>query len=677
MANLRIVSDNAVDRASSLVASSVSGLLAAANLLTDKKSQTWRAAGTAARVNALFSTAEVLGFVGLAFCNLSPTATMRVRMTNEASSTNLVAFSDNIAAWVTNGDTGTLGFYGIAPDGTPTTTYMANGTRYRTVAATIGTVYTYSYYVKSAGGPGAALYVDGMTPTLTATFTFSTKAFTGVSGGVTPQYKDIGGGWYRVALTFTATGTSFNVHVVTSGGAIEVWGGQVEVGGLTSYYPSLQTLASRSSGATYIDANGLIAVATTNVARMQYQYPSLGTVPARLLVEAAATNLLLYSEGINNAVWTKGATSIGSLGTDPAGGTAAYSVADTTNNSLHYLQQVITLAASTNYTLSVFAKASTCTKVQLINASLGAFANFDLVAGTVTSTGGTGYVTSNIQPFPNGWFRISLSFLSASASAQSMLMSMLNATGSTTYVGTGSTMSAWGFQCEVGRVATSYIGTAATTINRSADVLNTSGAGTRPLGYMDWWQSYTYDSGAVLCCPAPARVPRGLTAAQAASAYAYGGGTYARAWNAQAQGACIALAVDIVDTANLQGYIEAGRLIAGPYWSPVYNASAAPLSVVDNTETYENDAGDQLADAGTIRRKVSIDMNNMPPADRAVVANMLMNSRAYPILLSVFPNDTDFALERDYMVWGRRGKDSDIAIQNSVTYGISIPVVEV
>lgn len=676
MPNLRIVSDNAADR-SSLSASSVAGSLAAANLLTDKKSDVWRATGVRAALRAAWSAAEQVQCVATPFCNLSPTATMRVRVTNEAPATNLLPFSENIAAWVTNGDTGTLANYGIAPDGLGTSTFINSGTRYRTVAVTSGATYTYSYFVKLISGTAAQLFVNGVTPSLVAIFTFSTKAFTSVSSGVTVQYVDAGGGWFRIAMTFVATGASLSVHAFpVSGTAIEAWGGMLEAGTLTSYYPSLQTLASRATVGTYIDANGLVASAAVNVARNQYQYPSLSTVTAKLLVEPAATNLILYSELISNAAHAKSGSSVGAAMTAPDGTSTGLQLADTTNNSLHYVSQSIALTAGVTYSYSVFVKPIGIGRVQLYGSSLGSFANFNLLTGTVVSTGGGGYVGSSITAVGNGYYRISLTFTPTSTSTQLMYLLLADANGSTTYSGSGLTAVPWGFQLEVGRVPTSYIVTTSATVARAADVLNTSGAGTRPLGYMDWWQSYTYDSGAILCCGAPARVPRGWTAAQAASAYAYGGGAHAVHW-LPSQVTAMTLMVDIVDTGNLQGYIEAARLVVGPYWSPAQNPASVDVETVDTAVDYRTEAGDQMVDAGPVYRKLMVEMRAMSAADRVSASNLIGGSRAYPVFLSVFPESPDLALERDYTAYGRRAAGSNIDIQNSVTYGIAIPIEEI
>lgn len=183
------------------------------------------------------------------------------------------------------------------------------------------------------------------------------------------------------------------------------------------------------------------------------------------------------------------------------------------------------------------------------------------------------------------------------------------------------------------------------------------------------------DTGHVLACPAPARTPEGWTPAQAASAYAYGGGAHARIWFAEKL--ALSYVIDIIDTNNLQGYIEAATLVVGAYWSPTYNASAAPMTPEDTTETYDNAAGDEEADAGTIRRRVSVDLSLMPEADRAKFVSILMNSRAHPILISVFPEHPDFPLERDNAVLGRRTDDSEVSIAFAGAYGSKVTVREI
>lgn len=43
----------------------------------------------------------------------------------------------------------------------------------------------------------------------------------------------------------------------------------------------------------------------------------------------------------------------------------------------------------------------------------------------------------------------------------------------------------------------------------------------------------------------------------------------------------------------------------------------------------------------------------------------------------MFPGALDLNLERDYMVYGRRSGDSELAVQNSIMYGTSIKFEEI
>lgn len=78
MANLRVVYDNAADRAT-ITASSTAGNLVASNLKSDYKSEVWRSTATAAQLTIIYPTAEMIGMVALAFATLSSAATFRVR----------------------------------------------------------------------------------------------------------------------------------------------------------------------------------------------------------------------------------------------------------------------------------------------------------------------------------------------------------------------------------------------------------------------------------------------------------------------------------------------------------------------------------------------------------------------------------------------------------------------
>ena len=78
MSNLRIIHDNAADRAV-LTATSQAGALGPANLQRDSKSAVLRATGTTQTITATWPTQEAVACVALIFTNMTSSARMRVR----------------------------------------------------------------------------------------------------------------------------------------------------------------------------------------------------------------------------------------------------------------------------------------------------------------------------------------------------------------------------------------------------------------------------------------------------------------------------------------------------------------------------------------------------------------------------------------------------------------------
>lgn len=78
MGNLRIIYDNAADRAT-LSASSQAGALGPTNLQRDSKSAVLRAASTAQTITATWLTQECVACVALIYTNMTSSARMRVR----------------------------------------------------------------------------------------------------------------------------------------------------------------------------------------------------------------------------------------------------------------------------------------------------------------------------------------------------------------------------------------------------------------------------------------------------------------------------------------------------------------------------------------------------------------------------------------------------------------------
>lgn len=97
MANLRVVYNNAADRAS-LSSSATAGSLAVANLQSDIKSKVCRSTGTSLTLTLTWAVAETINAVIMAFTNLSSTATMNVKAyTNAADSTAIYDVTNTCA----------------------------------------------------------------------------------------------------------------------------------------------------------------------------------------------------------------------------------------------------------------------------------------------------------------------------------------------------------------------------------------------------------------------------------------------------------------------------------------------------------------------------------------------------------------------------------------------------
>lgn len=400
----------------------------------------------------------------------------------------------------------------------------------------------------------------------------------------------------------------------------------------------------------------------------------------RAHAEGSTVNYARYSESFASTAWTReycsvGTTEAASAGVKTPAGTSPAKFKETSGTAEHYLRQDWSVPAGQQVTFAVMVKAAERGFVCL---------KFDSGANTAIPIGSaaivnlaTGAVTPNILnteagwqfgavALGGGWWRFyATCTTTASGNVAVRVGGAINATDMSYSGVANSGFYIWGAQFEYGPMSSYYPN-------------NTNGPVTRPIGYTDNWQTSAdnYDSGWVSACPAPAARPRGFTAAQAASAYAHGGGACARHWlpiEVQPR----LLIVEINDPSNLQGYIEAACMVAGPVWSPKYNASGTSVSIVDRTQMSRSAAGDPLPDPGTISRKVPVDLRKMSPADRAKFLDVVRNSRAYPILLSVFPEHVDLALERDHMLYGHRTKDSDVAYQFSAVYSTTIEIEEI
>ena len=200
-----------------------------------------------------------------------------------------------------------------------------------------------------------------------------------------------------------------------------------------------------------------------------------------LLLEPASTNLITYSEDFSQSAWTKSNTAITSNSViSPDGTLNASTLTDNTANGIHRLRDSVSLSASTDYSLSVFAKKGTLSNIQLalINTANSSTSSrvFDLENGVLgESLTNQTLSNSKITDYGNGWFKCEITAQLASTPNTYQITLATKSSGNATNVsqvtydgdGTGNVY-IFGAQVETS-YPTSYIPTNGSSQTRAAE----------------------------------------------------------------------------------------------------------------------------------------------------------------------------------------------------------------
>lgn len=235
---------------------------------------------------------------------------------------------------------------------------------------------------------------------------------------------------------------------------------------------------TRASSGTYFDSAGVMQTATTNTPRFNYEYNGTSWVAKGLLIEPAATNLLLRSREFDSASWTKVDTTITANAANGVGGTATMDLCTegTVTNALVW--QAFTIAANSTFAVALDLKRGNNDWIQFAAFETAASANiirgwFNLATGAVGSAtnGGTASgATVSIINLGGGIYRCILTgAINNSATACRFQFRSASANTSTTAVN-NATHYADRAQLESGTVATSFIETTTATATRAADI---------------------------------------------------------------------------------------------------------------------------------------------------------------------------------------------------------------
>jgi hypothetical protein len=233
---------------------------------------------------------------------------------------------------------------------------------------------------------------------------------------------------------------------------------------------------TRTGTATRISPDGLVETVAVNAPR--FDYDSVTGAPRGLLIEEARTNLLLSTEDFSRTWGSANATLVSDAAVSPSG-TQTGTLLTTSVAGSAISQTTQTFTAGSTITISVFAKRGTSNflRFEIQNlVSVWFNLNTGVVASNSAGSGNVVFASKNIQAYPGGWYRCSVTVTTSTITTLAVLIYATDTDGSSSSV--DSSIYLWGAQAEVGLFSTSYIPAIPTFSSRTFPATYTDSTGT-------------------------------------------------------------------------------------------------------------------------------------------------------------------------------------------------------
>lgn len=226
---------------------------------------------------------------------------------------------------------------------------------------------------------------------------------------------------------------------------------------------------SRASQGSYFDSNGVLRYASAGAPRFDHD-PLTGSCKG-LLVEPSVTFLDTYSEQFDNATWGKvGCAVADNIAVSSDGTITADKIYEDNSTGNHEISRYFSPAASTSYTIQVFASAAEIDVVTLrfdsgLNGT-GQIVTFNL-SGDGAYTIINGAPSASITKLDSGKYLCLITAMSngSPATTEIGIATHLNTVGN---VGEGVIL--WGAKIYAGSGPTSYLPTTSAGVTRAADI---------------------------------------------------------------------------------------------------------------------------------------------------------------------------------------------------------------